>query len=166
MTDRPRLNTEGNYVAGLAAVALFVVLAAVFVTASFPAPAGFPDGAAITKSLGAALFDIAPGQLMDEGESAVPSEGFLVAFLLIGVLLDAALDGAIMLAKREEAGENVGLGSGADEPEGAVAADGGERPEPRASLDPQSDGGEQPEELRASSDLQSDGGTASDGGDD
>jgi NADH-quinone oxidoreductase subunit J len=127
MTSRPKLNTEVNYVAGLAAVALFVVLAAVFVTVSFPAPAGFPDGAAVTKSLGAAMFDIAPGQLMDEGEAAVPAEGFLVAFLVIGVLLDAALDGAVMLAKREEAGENVGLGNGSDEPEDAVAADGGER---------------------------------------
>ena len=125
MTNKPKFATEGNYIAGLAAVALFVVLAAVFLTASFPAPAGFPDGAAITKSLGAAMFDIAPGQLMDDGEAAVPAEGFLVAFLLIGVLLDAALDGAVMLAKREDAGENVGLGSGTDEPEDAVAADGG-----------------------------------------
>ena len=126
MTNRPRLNTEGNLVAGLAAVALFAVLAVVFLTASFPVPAGFPDGAAITKSLGAAMFDIAPGAIMDEGETAVPGEGFLVAFLLIGVLLDAALDGAVMLAKREEAGENVGLASGSDEPSDAVAADGGE----------------------------------------
>jgi len=127
MTNRPRLNTGGNLVAGLAAVALFVVFAVVFLTASFPAPAGFPDGAAITKSLGAAMFDIAPGQLMGEGEAAVPAEGFLVAFLLIGVLLDAALDGAVMLARREEAGENVGLESGTDEPDEAVAADGGKR---------------------------------------
>jgi len=125
MTDKPSLNTEGNYVAGLAAVALFVVLSVVFLTTSFPTPAGFPEGAAITKSLGAAMFDIAPGQLMDDGEAAVPAEGFLVAFLLIGVLLDAALDGAVMLAKREEAGENVGLGTG-DTDEAAVAADGGE----------------------------------------
>lgn len=125
MTNKPALNTEGNYVAGLAAVALFAVLGTVFLTASFPAPASFPDGAAITKSLGAAMFDIAPGQLMDEGETAVPGEGFLVAFLLIGVLLDAALDGAVMLAKREESGENVGLGTESDEPEDAVAADGG-----------------------------------------
>ncbi|MDS0259142.1 proton-conducting membrane transporter [Haloarcula sp. S1CR25-12] len=126
MTNKPRLNTEGNYVAGLAAVALFVVLAAVFVTASFPAPAGFPESSAVTKSLGAAMFDIAPSAIMDDGEAAVPGEGFLVAFLLIGVLLDAALDGAVMLAKREEAGENVGLGTqseGTDDD--AVATDGG-----------------------------------------
>ncbi|PSP84092.1 proton-conducting membrane transporter [Halobacteriales archaeon QS_6_64_34] len=125
MTDRPRLNTGGNLVAGLAAVALFVVFAVVFLGASFPAPAGFPDGAAITKSLSAAMFDIAPGQLMGDGEAAVPAEGFLVAFFLIGVLLDAALDGAIMLAKREGAGENVGLDAASEEPGDAVVADGG-----------------------------------------
>lgn len=125
MTDKPALNTEGSLVAGLAAVALFVVLSVVFLGASFPAPAGFPEGAAITKSLGAAMFDIAPGQLMGEGESAVPGEGFLVAFEIIDVLLVAALVGAVMLARREEAGEIVGLGSGTDEPSEAVAADGG-----------------------------------------
>ena len=125
--NKPQLNTEGNYVAGLAAVALFTVFALVFLTTSFPVPAGFPDGAAITKSLGAAMFDIAPGAIMDDGQTAVPAEGFLVAFLIIGVLLDAALDGAVMLAKREDAGENVGLGSQTDVAEdAAVAADGGD----------------------------------------
>jgi NADH-quinone oxidoreductase subunit J len=126
MTNRPRLNTEGSLIAGLAAVALFAVLAVVFAAVSFPAPAGFADGAAITKSLGAAMFDIAPGQLMDEGQAAVPAEGFLVAFIIIGVLLDAALDGAVMLAKREEKGENVGVGTETTDPDdSALAADGG-----------------------------------------
>ena len=124
--NRPQLNTEGSLLPGLAAVALFAVLAAVFVTVSFPAPAGFPSGDAITKSLGAAMFDIAPTAIMDDGEAAVPGEGFLVAFLIIGVLLDAALDGAVMLAKREEAGENVGRGTDAETDGAAVAADGGE----------------------------------------
>jgi NADH-quinone oxidoreductase subunit J len=112
MTDRPRLNTEGSLVAGLAAVGLFVVLAVVFMGVSFPAPAGFGEGAAITKSLGAAMFDIAPSALMDDGETAVPGEGFLVAFILIAIVLDAALDGALMLAKRDDE---------------EVAADGGDR---------------------------------------
>ena len=126
MTNKPRLNTEGSLVAGLAAVALFVVLAVVFAGVSFPSPAGFGEGAAITKSLGAAMFDIAPSAIMDEGETAVPAEGFLVAFIVIGVLLDAALDGAVMLANREEKGENVGVGSDTtDADETAVAADGG-----------------------------------------
>jgi len=102
MSNRPQLNTEGSLVAGVAAAALFVVLAVVFATVSFPTPVGFGESAAITKSLGAAMFDIVPGVLMDEGETAVPAEGFIVAFILIAVVLDAALDGALMLAKREE----------------------------------------------------------------
>lgn len=125
MTNKPALNTGGNYVAGLAAVALFVVLGVAFLSVSFPAPAGFPDGAVVTKSLGAAMFDIAPGQLMGEGEAAVPGEGFLVAFEIIDVLLVAALVGAVMLARREEAGEIVGLGSETEQSQDAVAADGG-----------------------------------------
>ena len=110
MTTKPELQTEGSFVAGLAAIALFVVFGAVFMGVSFPAPAGFGEGASITKSLGAALFDIEPSLLV--GDAAVPAEGFLVAFILIAVALDAALDGALMLAKR-------------DEEEEAVAADGG-----------------------------------------
>ena len=110
MTDRPRLNTDGSLVTGLAAVGLFVVLAGVFLGVSFPAPAGFGEGAAITKSLGAAMFDIAPSALMGDGETAVPGEGFLVAFLLIAIVLDAALDGALMLAKRDDEEEFVADG--------------------------------------------------------
>ncbi len=153
MTNRPRLNTEGSLVAGLAAVALFVVLATVFLTASFPVPAGFPEGAAITRSLGAAMFDIAPSAIMGENEAAVPGEGFLVAFEIIDVLLVAALVGAVMLARREEAGEIVGLGSGTDEPADAVAADGGPQTDGG-----EVDGGEQTDGLRATSDPGSDGG--------
>jgi NADH-quinone oxidoreductase subunit J len=125
MTTKPELSTEGSLVAGLAAVALFVVFAAVFMTASFPAPVGFGESAAITTSLGAAMFDISPSVLMGEGETAVPSEGFLVAFVVIAVVLDAALDGALMLAKREESGENVSIHAD-DSSDAAVAADGGE----------------------------------------
>jgi len=127
MTNKPELHTEGSFVAGLAAVALFVVLGAVFMGVSFPTPAGFGEGAAITKSLGAAMFDIAPSAIMGEGESAVPSEGFLVAFEIIDVVLVAALVGAVMLARREDAGEIVSLAfGGAESDQQAVAADGGE----------------------------------------
>ncbi|RLM90566.1 proton-conducting membrane transporter [Haloarcula sp. Atlit-7R] len=105
MTTKPELQTEGSFVAGLAAIALFVVLGAVFMGVSFPAPTGFGEGASITKSLGAAMFDIEPGLLV--GDAAVPAEGFLVAFILIAVALDAALDGALMLAKRDDEEEGV-----------------------------------------------------------
>ena len=127
MTTKPELQTEGSFVAGLAAVALFVVLGAVFIGVSFPAPAGFGEGAAITKSLGAALFDIAPGAIMDEGETAVPGEGFLIVFEIIDIVLVAALVGAVMLARREVAGQSVTLGVETTEDEDvAVAADGGQ----------------------------------------
>ncbi|MHC3378256.1 proton-conducting membrane transporter [Haloarcula sp. H-GB5] len=126
MTTKPELQTEGSFVAGLAAIALFVVLGAVFMGVSFPAPAGFGEGAAITKSLGAAMFDIAPGAIMGESESAVPAEGFLVAFEVIDIVLVAALVGAVMLARREVAGESVTLGvETTDDDDMAVAADGG-----------------------------------------
>jgi len=94
MTSRPRLATDVNVVNGLAAVALFVVMGYVFVTASLPAPSGFPDGS-ITASIGYAMFG-----LVDQ--AAIESEGFLVAFEIIDVLLVAALVGAVMLARREE----------------------------------------------------------------
>ncbi|MFU1780664.1 proton-conducting membrane transporter [Haloarcula japonica] len=126
MTTKPELQTEGSFVAGLAAIALFVVLGAVFMGVSFPAPTGFGEGAAITKSLGAAMFDIAPGAIMGEGETAVPGEGFLVAFEVIDIVLVAALVGAVMLARREVAGESVTLGvETTDDDDMAVAADGG-----------------------------------------
>jgi len=68
-------------------------MATVFVTANFDVAAGFPAGESIVAGIGNALIGI---------ESAVPTEGFLVAFVLIAIALDAALDGALMLAKREE----------------------------------------------------------------
>ena len=94
MTTRPRLATNVNFVNGVAALALFVVIAYVFVTAELPAPNGFPDGS-VTRSIGFAMFDL-PGQ------AAISSEGFLVAFEIIDVVLVAALVGAVMLARREE----------------------------------------------------------------
>jgi len=94
MTTRPRpIDFDRSLLPGLAAVALFVVMATVFVTANFDVAAGFPAGESIVAGIGNALIGI---------ESAVPTEGFLVAFILIAIALDAALDGALMLAKREE----------------------------------------------------------------
>jgi NADH-quinone oxidoreductase subunit J len=92
---RPRLAEDLNPVAGLAAVALFGVLAAVFLTAQFPEGAGFSADAAITEGIGYALFDLV-------GQSDLATEGFLFAFITIAIVLDAALDGAIMLARRDD----------------------------------------------------------------
>jgi len=91
---KPEFDVGSHLLPGLVAVALFAVMATVFLTAGFAPPAGFGD-ASVMEAIGFALLnvDVADG---------VPVEGFLVAFILIAVALDAALDGAIMLARREE----------------------------------------------------------------
>ncbi|MFC7096629.1 proton-conducting membrane transporter [Halobaculum marinum] len=89
--SRPRLKLGGHLVPGLAAVALFVVLAIVFLQASFGEAQGFPEGASITAAIGYAMFNIDAG--------SVPGESMLVAFEIIDVVLVAALAGAVMLAR-------------------------------------------------------------------
>ncbi len=95
MTTRPRLH-GGSKVTGVIALGLFGLLAAVFLTSGFGTAEGFGDGS-VTRSIGYAMFNL------DSGD--VASEGFLVAFITIAVVLDAALDGAVMLAKRDEEGD-------------------------------------------------------------
>jgi len=94
MTSRPRLATDVNYVNGLAAVALFAVMAYVFVTSELGNPTGFADGS-IVASIGYAMFNMVD-------QAAIQAESFLVAFIIIALVLDAALDGAVMLARRED----------------------------------------------------------------
>jgi len=96
MTTRPRLHT-GSKARGLAAVALFGAMAAAFARARFGSAAGFPEGANITASIGYAMFDLDLG--------AVPAESFLVAFIVMAVALDVAIDGAVHLATREGEGD-------------------------------------------------------------
>ena len=91
MTTRPRLRRPG--ITGILAVALFAFLSAVFLTSGFGTSEGFPAGE-ITRSIGYAIFNLDGG--------TIESEGFLVAFIGIAIVLDAALDGAIMLAERDE----------------------------------------------------------------
>jgi len=100
--NRPRIKRDLAWHRGLAAIALFVVLAAAFLNARFPTPAGFGEGAEVTRSIGAALFGLDPSAVTSGG--AVPAEGFLVALILIAILLDAALDGSLLLAKRDNRG--------------------------------------------------------------
>jgi NADH-quinone oxidoreductase subunit J len=134
MTTKPELKLGSHLVPGLAAVALFVVMAAVFLTASFPAPEGFPDGANITASIGYAMFNLDLG--------SVPGEGFLVAFIVIAVVLDAALDGAILLAKREEEGSlRTILADGGRELGRTLRGDGGDEGRER-DADAPPEGGE------------------------
>ena len=99
MTSRPEFADDLNFVPGLAAVALFAVMAAVFVGAGFEsATAGFPADVSVTASLGYVLMDLNGTSLAE----ATP--GFLAAFIIIAVLLDAALDGAVFLADRDDQG--------------------------------------------------------------
>jgi NADH-quinone oxidoreductase subunit J len=100
-TTKPELDLGSHLVPGLAAVALFAVMAGVFLTAQFPEPQGFPADANITASIGYAMFNLDFGN--------VPSESFLIAFLIIAIALDAALDGSLILARRERDGKNVSL---------------------------------------------------------
>lgn len=106
MTTGPRLiPLDRSLVPGLIAVALFGIMTAVFLTANgtaitelaFANPATFPD-TSIVGGIGYALIGAAE-------RGVASTENFLVALILIAVLLDAALDGAIMLAKRDDGGE-------------------------------------------------------------
>jgi NADH-quinone oxidoreductase subunit J len=131
VTTKPELRTGRHLLPGLAAVALFVVMAVVVLRASFGDPQGFGPDASITASIGYAMFNLDMG--------SVPGEGMLVAFIVIAVALDAALDGSLLLAKREEDGSAVALladggrqvrnrlsGDDGDEPTDADEDDGGE----------------------------------------
>lgn len=94
MTTRPHLLTARRQLVGLIAVALFGVMSAVFLTAEFGPAATFGGAQHITAAIGYAIFNFDAGSL--------PSEGFLVPFEIIDVVLVAALAAAVMLARREE----------------------------------------------------------------
>jgi NADH-quinone oxidoreductase subunit J len=101
VTTRPELNVGRHLLPGLAAVALFLVIAAAVLRGSFGDPQGFGPDAAITASIGYAMFALDMG--------SVPSESFLVAFEIVDVVLVAALAAAVLLARREHEGEVVAL---------------------------------------------------------
>jgi len=97
MATRPEFAEEANYRNGLAAGVLFAVFAAIFVTSTFPDPAGFPQDASLVAGIGYALVDLT-------GISPVPTEGFLAVFEIVDVVLVGALVAAVMLARREAEG--------------------------------------------------------------
>ncbi|MFB6103859.1 MAG: proton-conducting membrane transporter [Halobacteriaceae archaeon] len=82
------------WIPGLAAVALFVVMAAIFVQVDVGSGAGFPTDGSITAGIGYLLFDLT-------GSTELGSEGFLAAFEIVDVVLVAALVGGVMLARRD-----------------------------------------------------------------
>jgi NADH-quinone oxidoreductase subunit J len=105
--SRPRFNLGRHTVPGVVAVALFGVMAWVFLGASFGDAAGFPDGVSVVGTIGYALLDANP--------TDIPTEGFMASLILIALVLDAALDGAIHLARREdEADGGAAMGGDAE----------------------------------------------------
>ncbi|MFB6360154.1 MAG: NADH-quinone oxidoreductase subunit J [Halobacteriales archaeon] len=94
----PQLGLGGHLWRGVSAVALFAVLGIVSLRAAFGSGAGFPEGESVTASIGYALIGL-------EGLAAHPVESFLVALIAIAVVLDAALDGSVMLARRDQEAE-------------------------------------------------------------
>lgn len=107
---RPRLRLGPHLAPGIVAVALFGVFAAVILQSNIGDPAGFPD-VGMTSEIGYSLLNLHE----ELGHESISSEGFLVSFLLIALVLDAAVDGAYHLARREEDGEIVSaLRSGGD----------------------------------------------------
>ena len=107
MTDRSRV------LPAIAATALFAVMAATVVSATFEEAAGFPADESVVHNLGYALFNLSE-------VAAIPSEGFLAAFLIVAVALDVAVDGALYLARREDDGSVTAA-------IGDALTDGGER---------------------------------------
>jgi len=94
MTTKPRpIDLDRSTLPGLAAFALLVVMATVFVRATFGAAEGFGKDPNIVAGIGNSLLNITGGSLV--------TEGFLVALILIAIALDAALDGALLLAERD-----------------------------------------------------------------
>jgi NADH-quinone oxidoreductase subunit J len=102
MTTRPEVEIGPQLWRGVSAMALFALMTVVFMTAGFGDPTGFAGLDSITKVLGYAMFDVPADSV-----SATGTEPFLVAFEIIDVVLVAALVAAVMLARREEAGEIV-----------------------------------------------------------
>jgi NADH-quinone oxidoreductase subunit J len=100
MTTRPRLRDPSTFVPGIVAVALFAVLATVFLGAGFGDAAGFAADVNITASIGYAMLGL--GGVA--GPNTVASEGFLAAFEIIDAVLVGALVGAVLLAIRDEEG--------------------------------------------------------------
>ncbi|WP_049911052.1 hypothetical protein [Halorubrum lipolyticum] len=94
--------SRGRLVPAVAVGLLFAIMALTVLSADFGEVAAFPADASIVHNIGYALFNLGEYEL-----GAVPSEGFLAAFLIAAVALDVAVDGAVYLAKREEDGSIV-----------------------------------------------------------
>lgn len=92
--SRPHFDVGSQQLPGVIAVVLFAVMAWVFLNAGFGEPAGFPAGESVVAAIGWALIGVTDGP--------IPSESFMAALIIIALVLDAALDGAVHLARRED----------------------------------------------------------------
>lgn len=90
---RPQLHLGSHLLRGVGALGLFVILSAVALTSELPDAIGFSQGG-ITASIGYALVGLNHLALHQ-------TENFVVSLIILAILLDAALDAAIMLAKRD-----------------------------------------------------------------
>jgi NADH-quinone oxidoreductase subunit J len=99
MTTRPEfIDADRRLLLGLIPLALFGFIAAVVLTTDFVTAVGFESGGlSIVEDMGYSF--IGAPELAE-----LETEDFLVPLVLIAVLLDAALDGALMLAKRDGGG--------------------------------------------------------------
>ncbi len=145
MSPRPRLRVGPTLAPGLLAVVLFGIMAAIALNTDFGEMTGYPEGISITAEIGYAMFDLGA---LQSGEGALgATEPFLIAFLLIAVLLDAALDASLVLAKREEGGEAVSplasqTTSQSGGESGTPATDGGRQHSSQSSEPTDESGGE------------------------
>lgn len=117
MTTRPRLKLGRHLLPGIVAVALFCVFAATFLSAQFGAPEGFPGSGSVMASIGYALFGLDGG--------VYSSEGFLVAFEIIDIVIVASLVAAVMLAKVDGRVAGALQTTSGNDREGKARADGG-----------------------------------------
>ncbi|WP_233739873.1 hypothetical protein [Halovenus carboxidivorans] len=101
MTTRPRLiDLDRRLLLGLLPLGLFAAIAVFVLTTDFSGVTVSNLGGGLGVVEGMAYSFIGAPEL-----SEFETENFLVALVLIAVLLDAALDGALMLAKRDDGGE-------------------------------------------------------------
>jgi NADH-quinone oxidoreductase subunit J len=112
---RPRLvDLDRGLAPGLVAVMLFVFMAVTVLTADGSGPlefvftdvTGFADASSV-EGIGYALVGEPATAAAEDADAATTAvykntESFLLALVLVALVLDAALDGALMLASRED----------------------------------------------------------------
>lgn len=106
MTSTPSIRRGGRLWPGIVSILLFLgFLVAILqprgdagIGEIFGRGVGFPEGESVIANIGYAMLHL-------HGDAGgIEVESFLVALILIAVLLDAALGGAVLLASRDDEG--------------------------------------------------------------